>query len=114
MARQFVNTQNAETIKAKIASMGGEVSFRALRDALIEDGNGDMVRDVTNLHISGVIPGIVRAVPDSKPELFLRSTPYVPPVEQPASGTTSGASGNVVPSNPTGNTQPTNPTGQGV
>lgn len=78
MARQFVNTASADVIKAKIAQMGGDVSFAALRDALVADGKGEVVKDITNLHLSGVIPGIVRAQPEGKPVLFLRTNP-VPP-----------------------------------
>lgn len=104
MARQFVNQASADVIKAKIAQLGGEVSYVALRDALVADGNGDAVRDITNLHIGGVIPGIVRAQPEGKPVLFLLSKPHQPAESASGAGAVTTAPSSPVPTQPSGNT----------
>lgn len=90
MARQFVNQASADVIKAKITQLGGDVSFTALRDALVADGQAALVKDITGLHVAGVIPGIVRAQPDSKPVLYLLSQPHKPVGSVSDSGKPSG------------------------
>ena len=72
MARQFVNLEAESTVRAAIDALGGSASYADVRNRLIEEGNGHLVRDILGLQMAGRINGIVRAQPDgSKPVLVL-------------------------------------------
>jgi hypothetical protein len=100
MARQFVNMDAATTVKATIAAMGGDVSFAALKARLEADGNGALARDILNLHLAGVIPGIVRPQPVGRPLLFLRTDPVPASPAESAPVNAPGVSGSPVTPNP--------------
>lgn len=101
---KYANYSAEQPIKDVLRANGGTLSYAALKTALVEAGQGDLVRDVLNLHLAGKLYGIVRAVADGKPALYLSADPLTvaPDASAPVTGT--GSTSGTVATNPTGST----------
>lgn len=105
MARQFVNLEAESTVRAAIDALGGSASYADVRDRLISEGNGHLVRDILGLHLAGRIPGIVRPQPEGRPVLYLMlNAPAAP--NQPNAGNQPAQ-----PAQPSNPSAPANPVG---